>query len=558
MSKKIVVVGGVAGGATAAARARRLSEDAEIVVLERGPHVSFANCGLPYFLGREITEEADLVLQTPESLRARFNIDVRVRSEVTRIDRSASAVEVCNLSDGSIYREPYDALILSPGARPVKPPIPGIDRPGHFTLRNVPDVEQINAWLTERAAKRAVVVGGGFIGLEMTEQLARRGARVSLVEALPQVMSVLDCELAALLHSELERNGVDLHLGDAVAAFDDPTPNGTASTVVLRSGARLPADIVILAIGVRPETDLAREAGLQIGELGGIRVDEGMRTSDEHIWAVGDAVEVKHAVTGKWCLLPLAGPANRQGRIAADQVMGRDSQYSGSWGTGILRLFDLVAAGTGANERMLLAAKLPCETVYVHPSSHAGYYPGADTLSIKLIYEPKSGRLLGAQVVGREGADKRIDVLATALQARATVDDLAALELAYAPPFGSAKDPVNLAGMAAGNALRGDVALVRWNEVEKMVEQGALLLDVRTKSETDHGTIPGAITIPLNELRARLEELPRDRDIVVYCRSGQRSYYACRTLIQHGFRVMNLTGAYLTWTAAAGCRTVRP
>ena len=556
--KRLVIVGGVAGGASAAARARRLCEQCEIIVFERGPHASFANCGLPYFVGGEIVAPDDLLVQTPESLRARFNLDVRVNTEVTGIDRTARLVKVRDGLSGREYEQPYDALILSTGATPLLPPIPGIEREGHFTVRNVPDVERIKAWIKDCRACRAVVVGGGFIGLEMAEQLVRHGGlSVSIVQSLPQVMAPLDPEMAAWLHLELRKHGVELFLGNPVAAFEAPAAgeSARASVVVLKDGQRLPADSVVLGLGVRPEASLAKNAGLEIGARGGIRVNEHLQTSDPHIWAVGDAVEVRDANTGAWSLVALAGPANRQGRIAADNIFGRPAKYHGTWGTAILRLFDLTAGCTGANEKTLRAAGIPYQALHLHPGSHAGYYPGAEPIAIKILFAPGTGKLLGAQAVGRDGVDKRLDVFATALKGGMTVHDLAELELAYAPPYGSAKDPVNLAGMAAQNVLDGDVSLAQWDVVATLDPAKTLLLDVRRADERTKGFIPGSIHIPLDELRARLGELPRDREIIVSCQSGQRSYFACRLLAQNGFQVRNLTGAWRTWstaTAAAG------
>lgn len=548
---RLLIVGGVAGGASAAARARRLSETAQIVVFERGPYVSFANCGLPYHLGGEIAERGDLLRQSPESLGARFNLDVRVRTEVVGIDRDRREVLVRDHAQSREYREGYDALLLAPGATPLKPPIPGIDRPGHFTVRQVPDVDAIQAWLRSQPVRRAVVVGGGYIGLEMAEQMHRRGLEVTVVEALPQVLGGLDPEMAAWVSMELAQHGVRLCLGEPVAAFAEPEKgeSAAASVVVLRSGRRLPADVVILAMGVRPEVGLARKAGLAVGSCGGIRVDESLRTNDPHIWAVGDAIEVRHWVTGQPVLLPLAGPANRQGRIAAANMLGGHERYPGSLGTVIVRVFGLVAAGTGASEKMLRALDRRFEAVHLHPPSHAGYYPGASPLSLKLLFDPENGQLLGAQAVGREGVDKRIDVLATAMKAGLSVDEVAELELAYAPPFGSAKDPVNLAGMAAQNVRRGLVRLAQWQEVVALDPTRQMLLDVRTAEEYRAGAIPGAVHIPLHELRQRVAELPRDKEIIVHCQSGQRSYYACRFLAQRGFQVRNLTGSYRTWKA---------
>jgi NADPH-dependent 2,4-dienoyl-CoA reductase/sulfur reductase-like enzyme/rhodanese-related sulfurtransferase len=551
--KRLVIVGGVAGGASAAARARRLCEQCEIIVFERGPHASFANCGLPYFVGGEIVAPDDLLVQTPESLRARFNLDVRVNTEVTGIDRTARMVRVRERISGREYEQPYDALILSTGATPLLPPIPGIDREGHFAVRNIPDVERIKAWIKDCRACRAVVVGGGYIGLEMAEQLVRHGGlSVSVVEAFPQVMAPLDPEMAAWLHLELRKHGVELYLGNPVAAFEAPAEgeSARASMVVLEGGERLPADSVVLGLGVRPEASLAKNAGLALGARGGIRVDEHLQTSDPTIWAVGDAVEVRDANTGGWSLVALAGPANRQGRIAADNIFGRTARYHGTWGTAVLRLFDLTAGCTGANEKTLRAAGIPYHALHLHPGSHAGYYPGAEPIAIKILFAPDTGKLLGAQAVGRDGVDKRLDVFATALKGGMTVRDLAELELAYAPPYGSAKDPVNLAGMAAQNVLDGDVSLAQWDEVATLDSAETVLLDVRRADERTKGFIPGSIHIPLDELRARVGELPRDREIIVACQSGQRSYFACRLLKQNGFQVRNLTGAWRTWHTA--------
>ncbi len=552
MKKRVVIVGGVAGGASAAARARRLCEQCEIIVFERGPHVSFANCGLPYFVGGEIIEQDSLLLQTPESLRARFNLDVRVNTEVVAIDRTTQLVKVRELATGREYNQPYDVLVLSTGASSLKPPIPGIDRAGHFTVRNIPDVERIMSWIKDCQACRAVVVGGGYIGLEMAEQLKNRRLSVTVVEAMPQVMTPLDPEMAAWLHAELKANGVELHLGDSVAAFEPPKPDESAraSVVVLKSGRRIEADIVVLGLGVRPETSLAKNAGLELGGSGGIRVNEHMQASDPKIYAVGDAVEVCDRITGAWGIIPLAGPANRQGRIVADNIFNRPTRYQGTWGTAILRLFNLTAGCTGANEKSLRKAGISFQSLHLHPGSHAGYYPGAEPIAMKILFAPDTGKLLGAQAVGHDGVDKRIDVLATALKAGMKMDDLAELELAYAPPFGSAKDPVNLAGMVGQNVLKRDVELAQWHEVATFDPNRTVLLDVRRPDERAKGFIPGSIHIPLDELRSRMKELPRDYEIVVHCQSGQRSYFACRILSQNDFRVRNLTGSFRTWKTA--------
>jgi NADPH-dependent 2,4-dienoyl-CoA reductase/sulfur reductase-like enzyme/rhodanese-related sulfurtransferase len=503
-------------------------------------------------VGGEIPAREDLLLQTPQSLKARFNLDVRVNTEVIAIDRAERRVRVRELPSGREYEESYDDLVLSTGAAPLVPPIPGINRPGHFTVRNIPDIDGVLAWMAGQPAKQAVVVGGGYVGLEMAEQLHRKGLQVTVVEALPQIMAPLDPEMAAWLHLELKANEVGLHLNDPVAGFEAPAPgeSAMASIVTLRSGKRLSADLVILGLGVRPETGLAKAAGLELGERGGIRVNERLQTSDPHIWAVGDAIEVRDPVTGKWALIPLAGPANRQGRIAADNILGRSTPYRGTWGTAVIRLFSLTAACTGANEKTLRQAGRRYERLYLHPASRAGYYPGGSPIALKVLFCPDTGKLLGAQAVGKDGVDKRMDVLATALQAGLTMQQIAELELCYAPPFGSAKDPVNLAGMAAQNVLAGDVRLAHWDEFKHGVPEGTFLLDVRSDEERKAGAIPGSAHIPLPQLRSRTGELPKDREIIVSCQSGQRSYFACRMLSQRGFRVRNLAGSYRTWKAA--------
>jgi len=541
---KLLIIGGVAGGASAAARARRLSEDAQIVLVERSGDVSFANCGLPYYLGGEITERGKLLLVTPERMRARFNLDVRTRCEVQSIDRVARKVRIRDLASAREYEETYDKLILAPGAAPLRPPIPGVDLPGIFTLRNLQDADHIKARL-DQGVRQAVVVGAGFIGLEMVENLVRHGISTTLVELQDQVLLPLDREMTAPVAKCLAAEGVKLLLGESAAAFE-PTSDGL--TVCLKSGGRLAAQLVILGVGVKPENKLAVDAGLAIGARGGIRVNEYLETSDPDIYAVGDAIEVVDFVTGQPAQVPLAGPANRQGRIAADNCFGRTVRYRGTQGTAVVGVFGRTAAITGASEKTLRRLQRPFRMVYVHPTQHAGYYPGAEALTLKLLFDPQSGRILGAQAVGGAGVDKRIDVLAVAIQAGMTVFDLEEMELAYAPQYGSAKDPINMAGFVAANLLRGDhpqadVAAV----VAAPAEQRPFLLDVRTPSEFSAGNMPGAVNIPVDELRSRLGELPRDREIAIYCQVGQRGYLATRILCQAGFAAVNLGGGYKTY-----------
>jgi NADPH-dependent 2,4-dienoyl-CoA reductase/sulfur reductase-like enzyme/peroxiredoxin family protein/TusA-related sulfurtransferase/rhodanese-related sulfurtransferase len=543
---KLLVIGGVAGGASAAARARRLDEYADIILFERGAHVSFANCGLPYHIGGVITERDRLLVQTPESLHARLNLDVRVRSEVTAIDRAAKTVSVRDLARGHTYTEFYDALVLSPGAEPIRPPLPGIDLPQVKSLRSLDDMDAIKAVVDNDKPAHAVVIGGGYIGLEMAEALRACDVRVTLVELAPQVMGPADPEIAAPLHDELLRHGVDLRLNTSVTGF---AARDGALDVSLSTGAVLTCGLAVLAIGVKPEVALARAAGLQLGARGGIAVDAHMRTSDPHIYAVGDAVEIVDFVTDTPALIPLAGPANRQGRIAADNIFGRAHAYKKTQGTAICKVFDLAVGMTGASEKLLARLKRPCETITVHPSSHASYYPGAHLLTLKVMFDPETGALLGAQAVGRDGVDKRIDVLATAIRAGLSVYDLEDLELSYAPPYGSAKDPVNYAGFVAANALRGDVRICH---VADVLKPGAneVVLDVRTPEEFAAGRIPGAINVPVDDLRARIGELAHSKEYLVYCRVGLRGYLACRVLMQHGLACRNLSGGYLTYRAA--------
>lgn len=555
---KLVIVGGVAGGASAAARARRLSEDAEIVVFERGPDVSFANCGLPYYVGGEIAAREKLLVTTPERLRERFRLDVRTRSSVEAIDRQKKAVRVKDLATGREYDESYDALILAPGAAPLRPPIPGVDSPLVLTLRNLADVDRIKARV-DAGAKRVVVVGAGFIGLELAENFVKRGVETTVVELQSQVLPPLDPEMTVPIVEALRSRGVTVLLGDSADAF---AAAGDAVTVMLKSGGVLTADLVILGVGVRPESRLAGEAGLDVGPRGGIRVGDTMQTSDPAIWAVGDAVEIRDVVTGAPAQVPLAGPANRQGRIAADAILRpgapRPSRYRGTQATAIVGVFDRVAASTGAAEKTLARANVPYRKVYVHPADHAGYYPGAEPMTLKLVFDPETGRILGAQAVGGRGVDKRIDVIAVAIQAGMTVFDLEEMELCYAPQFGSAKDAVNMAGFVAAGLLRGehpqaDMAAV----LDGPPDDRTLLLDVRTPQEFAQGHLPNAVNIPVDDLRSRLGEVPRDRRILAYCQVGQRGYIATRILGQKGFDVANLGGGWKTATLLGAARGVK-
>jgi NADPH-dependent 2,4-dienoyl-CoA reductase/sulfur reductase-like enzyme/rhodanese-related sulfurtransferase len=522
---------------------RRLDECAEVLVLDKGPYVSFANCGLPYYVGDVIHDESKLLLASPELFRNRFNIEVRTKHEVVAIDRQRRGVTVKNLEAATESEEPYDVLVLSPGAAPIRPPWPGIDLPGIFTLRSVPDSREIRKWIETRKPRAAVVVGGGFIGLEMAENLQHRSIAVTVVELAKQVMPPLDAEMAEYARQRLESHGVNLVLGEGVVGFEQST-NGSL-IVRTQGGAAFDAELVVLSIGVRPETQLARSAGLEIGERGGIHVNDQMQTSDPHIWAIGDAVEVKNWVTGQWELIPLAGPANRQGRVAADVICGRDTRFRGVQGTAVCGFFGLTVALTGATEKSLRRAGVKdFEIVYLHPGHHVGYYPGAQAIHLKLLFRKSDGLVLGAQGVGEQGVARRIDVIAQAIQMKATVFDLEEAELCYAPQYGGAKDPVNFAGMIASNVVRGDMELAPWSDLGST---SAFILDVREPHEFRAGSIEGAVNIPLGELRARLEELPRSREIWVNCRVGQRAYYACRILAQHGFRVRNFSGGYNTY-----------
>jgi NADPH-dependent 2,4-dienoyl-CoA reductase/sulfur reductase-like enzyme/peroxiredoxin family protein/TusA-related sulfurtransferase/rhodanese-related sulfurtransferase len=545
MSKKIVIVGGVAGGASAAARLRRLDEQMEIVLFERGEYISFANCGLPYYIGGKITDRAKLLVQTEEGMEQRFNIDIRTKSEVTKINREAKEVEV--VSNGKAYTEKYDYIILSPGAAPFVPPIKGVDKEGMYTLRNMADVDRIKSHVVERKPRRAAVIGGGFVGVEMAENLKEAGVDVVLIEAMDQIMGPIDIEMARMLEKHMTDHGVNVVTKDAVEEF-----KGTTETeIVLKSGKTFNVDMVILAIGVRAETKLAKESGLEIGERGGIKVDENLRTSDPSIYAVGDAIEIKDIVSQSNTLIPLAGPANKQGRIAAENICGRNVRFNGAQGTSIIKVFDLTAAATGNNEKILKKMGIPYLKSYTHSASHAGYYPGSFVMTIKLLFSPEDGKILGAQVVGREGVDKRIDVLATALRHGLTVYDLEELELAYAPPYSSAKDPVNMAGFVASNILREDVKIFHWDETDKINNKDEyFLLDVRTKLESEVGNIAGSVNIPVEELRGRLNDIPKNKKILVCCKIGLKGYIAYRILVQNGFDAYNLSGGYDLYQAA--------
>jgi NADPH-dependent 2,4-dienoyl-CoA reductase/sulfur reductase-like enzyme/rhodanese-related sulfurtransferase len=543
--RRVLIVGGVAGGASCAARLRRLDEPVEIVMFERGPYASFANCGLPYYVGNVIADERALLVASREMFRTRFNVDVQTETEVTDIDRRARTITVRDGRSGTSRTERYDALVLSPGAAPIRPPLPGVDLPGVFAVRTIPDSRRIRSWITERHATSAVVVGGGFIGLEMVENLLQRELAVAVLEKLPQLMPPLDPEMALPLREHLLAKGVQLQLGDGLARIE--ARDGGGLVVVAESGARLPADLVILAIGVRPETALAKAAGLPLGPRGGIVVDAQMRTADPHIWAVGDAVEVPDVLTGQETVLPLAGPANRQGRVAAEAIAGRATQFRGVQATAVVGVLGLTAASTGASEKGLRRAGITnFAKIYLHPGHHAGYYPGARPIHLKLLFSVPDGRILGAQAVGIEGVEKRIDVIATAIQFRGTVHDLAEAELCYAPQYGAAKDPVNLAGMLAVNVLTGDMPVADWLELART---DAVVLDVREPDEFAAGHIPNAINLPLSQLRARYGELPRDRELWISCVVGQRAYYATRFLAQRGYRARNLSGGYTTYKA---------
>ncbi|MFH1512094.1 MAG: DsrE/DsrF/DrsH-like family protein [Bacillota bacterium] len=553
ISQKVLIVGGVAGGASAAARLRRLDEHAQIILFERGDYISFANCGLPYYIGGEITDKSDLTLQTPKSFHARFNVDVRIANEVTAIDRAKKTVTVLNQKSGESYQESYDKLILSMGAEPVVPPIDGIRNDKVFTLRNIPDTYKIKEFIENARPKTAVVVGGGYIGVEMAENLHRAGLDVTIVEMLDQVIAPLDFDMAADVHRHILSKGVTLMLKTTVKGVEEQE-NGLK--VVLDNG-EVPADMVILSIGVRPESKIAKEAGLAVSPRGAILVSDDMRTSDKDIFAVGDAIQVTDFVTGEPALIPLAGPANKQGRIAADNVCGGDSRYTGTQGTAILKVFDMTVATTGVNEKTAIRLGLNYDKSFTYSASHASYYPGAVNMALKVIFEKETGKILGAQITGYDGVDKRIDVTAAAIRFGATAKDLTKLELAYAPPYSSAKDPVNMAGYVIENLLSGKAKNFHWHDVKNLPRDGSVtLLDTRTKLEYENGHIDGFINIPLDSLRSHLEELNKKKPVYVTCQVGLRAYVAARILSQNGFDAYNLAGGYRLYNSIFGVAPV--
>lgn len=546
MTKKIIIVGGVAGGATAAARLRRLDEKSEIIMFERGEYVSYANCGLPYYIGGTINKREKLLVQTVEGMSAKYNLDIRNLSEVVSINRESKSVQVKDFKSGLIYEDSFDVLLLSPGAKPIVPPIKGIEEAKHlFTLRNVPDTDRIKAFVTEEEPKTAVVVGGGFIGLEMVENLTELGIDVTLVEMANQVLAPLDYEMASIVHRELRSHGVNVILEDGVKTFEDQ-----GKKIILSSGKEISTDMVILSIGVRPENELAKDAGLPLGERGGILVNEFFQTGDSDIYAVGDAIEVVDYVSMQPAMIPLAGPANRQARMVADNIYGRGKKYAGTLGTAVVKVFDYTIATTGNNEKGLKQRGINYEVVHIHPGSHAGYYPGANPIHFKLLFSPETGKIFGAQAVGRTGVEKRIDVIATAIKGDLDVYDLTDIELSYAPPFSSAKDPVNMAGYVASNMIEDGIRTVQWHGIDEVVAEGGMLIDVREPSELEGGYIEGSKNIPLGELRARLSELPKDETVYINCQVGLRGYLATRILLENGYDVANLDGGWTTYALA--------
>lgn len=546
---KTIIIGGVAGGASAAARLRRLDENAEIILLERGGYISFANCGLPYYIGGVIRNRELLTLQTPESFRARFNIDVRINSEAVKINASAQKITVKNHKTGETYEETYDNLILSPGAEPVRPAIDGIDSPSVFTLRNIPDMVRIKEYIEAEKPESAVIVGGGYIGVEMAENLSEAGLKVSIVELAEHLIAPLDFDMAADVHRYIKEKGIQIFLNNGIKAIGK-------SKVIMQNG-EINADLIIMSVGVRPETALAKDCGIELNRRGSIIVNRQMRTNIPGIYAVGDAAEVQDFVTKAPAFIPLAGPANKQGRVAADNIAGIPSEYTGTQGSAILKLFDMTIGATGVNEKTAAAAGIDYDKTYIYPASHAGYYPGAENMSIKAIWDKKTLKLIGAQLVGFDGVDKRTDILASAIRFGAKITDLAELELCYAPPFGSAKDPVNMLGFTAENIITGKIKQFFWHDVEKLPRDGsAALLDVRSAAEVSRGKIDGFMNIPLDSLRSRIEELPKGIPVYVYCHTGLRSYIACRILSGSGFDCFNLAGGFRLYESVINERSV--
>lgn len=547
---KTIIIGGVAGGASAAARLRRLDESAEIILLERGGYISFANCGLPYYIGGVIRNQRSLTLQTPESFRARFNIDVRINSEAIKIEPSFKKITVKNLRTGECYEENYDNLVLSPGAEPFRPDIDGIDSPTVFTLRNIPDTMRIKEYIETKKPQSAVIVGGGYIGVEMAENLRIAGLEVSVVELADHLIAPLDFDMAADIHRYIKEKGINLFLNNGVKAIED-------GGVVMQNG-EVKADMIIMSVGVRPETALAKECGIELNRRGCIVVNSRMQTNIPDIYAVGDAAEVRDFITNAPAFIPLAGPANKQGRVAADNIAGIPSEYSGTQGSAILKLFDMTIGATGLNEKSAAAAGIDYDKTYIYPASHAGYYPGAQNMSVKAIWDRKSLKLIGAQLVGFDGVDKRTDILAAAIRFGVKITDLAGLELCYAPPFGSAKDPVNMLGFTAENIITCKIKQFFWNDIEDLPRDGSVtLLDVRTAAEVGRGKIDGSVNIPLDSLRERMEEIPQGKPVYVYCHTGLRSYIACRILSGSGFDCRNLAGGWRLYESVINERTVQ-
>ena len=547
MAKKVVIVGGVAGGASTAARLRRLEEFTNIIMLEKGPYVSFANCGLPYYVGQVIKEKDALELMKPEDFKVKFNIDVRVNNEAISINRKKKEVHVKNLETGEEYSLEYDKLVLSPGAESLKPNFQGIDKVPVFTLRNIPDTMAIEEFIKKNNPTTATVIGGGYIGLEMAENLSHRGIRVTIIELLDQVMPTMDRDMAQYVNNEIVLNRIQLILKDGVMSFDDCEQGECKYVVTTQSGKKVETDLVILSIGVLPQTKLAKDCDIKLNERGYIVVNDKMQTSDKDIYAVGDAIQIKNFITQKDTMIPLAGPANRQGRIAADNIAGRDSQYKGAIGTSVLQVFSKTVAQTGLTERNLQSLDYDYEKIYVHPKNHAGYYPNALPIAMKLIYDKKDGKILGAQAIGGPGTEKRIDVIATVIYFGGTVYDLQDLEMCYAPPFGCARECVNMAGFVASNVQSGEVKLWHWHDAEKILEEGGVIIDVRGPPKHEEGHVEGAINIPIGQLRSRLDEIPKDKTIYVHCQVGFTSYLAYRILQNNGYDVRNLTGGYNTY-----------